>query len=142
MIPGSAAAGVVDLVDRVMAVEPVEEQKRFLNALGSFEREARERYSLGFLEIDESQQRAILQSASTIPSAQPALPPWTKVQPIAPAPEGPPAPANLRDHFDHLRALLARAYYATEPGMKELGFTGRMAFPSLPGCTHRGGDHR
>ncbi len=142
MIPGSAAAGVVDLLDRVMAVEPVEEQKRFLNALGSFEREARDRYSLGFLEIEDSQQREILEAASTLPSAQPPPAPWTKGQPIAREPEGPPAPANLRDHFDHLRALLARAYYATETGMKELGFTGRMAFPSLPGCTHPGGDHR
>lgn len=125
-----------------MAVESGEEQKRFLNALGSFEREARDRYSVGFLEIDETRQREILQAASTMPSAQPALRPWTKGQPMAHEPEGPPAPANLRDHFDHLRALLARAYYATEPGMKELGFTGRMAFPSLPGCTHPGGDHR
>jgi hypothetical protein len=37
---------------------------------------------------------------------------------------------------------VARAYYATEPGMKELGFTGKMAWSSLPECHHTGDDHR
>jgi len=67
---------------------------------------------------------------------------WTKGQPVEADPPGPPPPANLRDHFDRLRDVVARAYYATESGMKELGFTGRMAWPGLPGCTHPGDDHR
>jgi hypothetical protein len=61
---------------------------------------------------------------------------------LEPVPDAAPPPANLRDHFDRLRDLVARAYYATEPGMKELGYTVRMAWPSLPGCTHPGDDHR
>jgi hypothetical protein len=140
LLPGSAAAGAIDLLDRVMAVEPIEEQRRFLSALGAFEREARERHARSFLDLDASQQNEILRAASTMPPAQPPPPPWTKGQAIAQEP-APLPPANLRDHFDHLRALVARAYYTTEAGMKELGFTGRMAFDGFPGCAHPGTEH-
>ena len=142
IVPGSGAAGVAEILDRVMAVEPIEDQRQFLSALGAFERESRDRHARGWLEIDESQQQEILRAASTLAPAQPIPRAWTKGQPVEPEPGGPPIPANLRDHFDRLRDLVARAYYATEPGMKELGFTGRMAWPSLPGCTHPGDDHR
>ena len=142
IVPGSGAAGVADLLDRVMAVEAREDQTRFLSALGAFEREARDRHHRGWLEIDESQQREILRAASTLPPGEPLPPAWSKGQPLAPEPPGPPPPANLRDHFDRLRDLVARAYYATEPGMKELGFTGRMAWASPAGCTHPGDEHR
>jgi hypothetical protein len=140
LVPGSEAAGAVDLLDRVMAVEPVQEQRRFLNALGAFERESRFRYGRGWLELDEPTRNEILVAASTLASARPVRSPWTKGRPIELEPDEKP-PATLRDHFDRLRDLIARAYYATEPGMKELGFTGRLAWTSLPGCAHPGGDH-
>jgi hypothetical protein len=142
LVPGSGAAGVADLLDRVMAVESMESQTRFLSALGAFEREARDRHSRGWLEIEESQQQEILRAASTLAPAQPMPRFWTKGEPVDLGPPDVPPPANLRDHFDRLRDLVARAYYATEPGMRELGFTGRMAWSSLPGCTHPGDDHR
>ncbi len=142
LVPGSGDAGVAEILDRVMAVEPIEDQRHFLSAVGAFEREARDRHARGWLEIDESQQQEILRAASTLAPAQPMPRAWTKGQPVEREPEGPPTPANLRDHFDRLRDLVARAYFATEPGMKELGFKGRMAWPGLPGCTHPGDDHR
>jgi len=142
LVPGSADAGAVDLLDRVMAVEPMEDQRRFLNALGAFEREARFRHGQGWLDLDERQQSEILGEASTLAPALPEKPAWTKGQPVEPAPAGPEPPASLRDHFDRLRGIVARAYYATEPGMKELGFTGRMAWTSFPGCAHPEDDHR
>ncbi len=142
IVPGSGPAGVADLLDRVMAVEPIEDQTRFLSALGAFEREARDRHARGWLELDESQQLEILRAASTLAPAEPASLAWSKGQPLVPEADVAPPPANLRDHFDRLRALVARAYYATEPGMKELGYTGRMAWSGLPGCTHPGDDHR
>jgi hypothetical protein len=142
LVPGSEAAGVVDLLDRVMAVETHETQIRFLGALGAFEREARVRHARGFLEIEEREQQEILRIASTLPPSQPEPASWTKGQPLVVSSSSPPPPANLRDHFDRLRNLVARAYYATEPGMKELGFTGKMAWSSLPECNHTGDDHR
>ena len=142
LVPGSGAAGVAELLDRVMAVEPIEDQTRFLSALGAFERESRDRHVKGWLEIDEGKQQEILRAASTLAPAQPMPRVWTKGQLMELDRPGPPPPANLRDHFDRLRDVVARAYYATESGMKELGFTGRMAWPGLPGCTHPGDVHR
>ena len=141
IVPGSTEAGVVDLLDRVMAVEPAEDRRRFLSALGAFDWEARERYARGFLELEALRQLEILDSASTMAPARPVPRAWTKGQRVEPEPAGPPPPANLRDHFDHLRALSVRAFSATEAGMKELGFAGRMAFSSFPGCTHPGDEH-
>lgn len=141
LVPGSRAAGVPDLLDRVVAVEPAGAQRRFLNALGAFDREARDRHARGWLEITDDQQLEILRAASTLASSRPAAPGWKRGDPVD-RPSAPTPPANLRDHFDHLRDWVQRAYYTTPAGMKELGFTGRMAFPSFPGCPHPGTDHR
>ena len=142
ILPGARAAGVADLLDRVLAVEPASTQRRFLNALGAFEREARDRHGKGWSEIALAQQVEILRAASTLASARPATPGWTRGQPVERPAAGPARPANLRDHFDHLKDWIQRGYFTTPPGMKELGFTGRMAFPGFPGCTHPGNDHR
>ena len=142
LVPGSRAAGVTDLLDRVVAVEPAQAQRRFLNALGAFDRESRDRHTKGWLELADAQQVEILRAASTLASSRPSAPGWKRGDPVE-RPAAPPAPpANLRDHFDHLRDWVQRAYFTTAAGMKELGFTGRMAFPAFPGCPHPGDDHR
>jgi Gluconate 2-dehydrogenase subunit 3 len=141
LIPGSTPAGVVDLLDRVMAVEPVDDRRHFLSALGAFEREARVRHAKSWLELDGAMQREILRDASTAASSRPEPPAWTKGEPIVLPPRETP-PATLRDHFELLRDLVARAYYATEPGMKDLGFSGRMVWTSFPGCSHPDDAHR
>ncbi len=82
LVPGSSAAGVVDLLDRVMAVEPAEDQRRFLSALGAFDREARDRYSVGFLEIEDPSSTRFFAAASTAAPARPTPPAWTKGQRI------------------------------------------------------------
>jgi hypothetical protein len=139
--PGSRAAGLPFHPDRVLGVEPAQAQRRFLNAIGAFERESRDRHGKGWIEITGDQQVEVLRAASTLASARPSAPPWKKGQPVE-RPAAPAAPpANLRDHFDHLKDWVQRAYSTTAPGLKELGFTGRMAFPNFPGCTHPGNDH-
>jgi Gluconate 2-dehydrogenase subunit 3 len=141
LIPGSAGAGVVDLLDRVMAVEPADDRRHFLSALGAFEREARVRQAKSWLELDGPMQQEILKDASTAASSRPERPAWTKGQPIV-VPPREASPLTLRDHFELLRERVARAYYATEPGMKELGFSGRMVWTSFPGCSHSDDAHR
>jgi hypothetical protein len=141
LVPGSRPAGVADLLDRVLAVEPAQAQRRFLNALGAFDREARDRHGKGWLELSGDQQIEILRAASTLASARPPVPGWKRGDPVD-RPSTPAPPASLRDHFDHLRDWVQRAYFTTPAGLKELGFTGRMAFPGFPGCPHPGNDHR
>jgi hypothetical protein len=141
ILPGARAAGVADLLDRVLAVEPPQAQRPFLNALGAFDREARARHARAWTEISAAQQIEILRAASTLAPSRPATPAWTRGQPIERA--SPPAPpANLRDQFDHLKDWIQRAYHTTAAGMKELGFTGQVAFRDYPGCTHPGSEHR
>lgn len=141
LIPGARAAGVAALLDRVLAVEPSTAQRRFLNALGAFERDARDRHSKGWMEITSAQQLEILRAASAQASAKPVPPAWTPGQPIE-RPEEPKAPpANLRDHLDHLKDWVQRAYFTTPAGMKEFGFTGDTAFEGFPGCRHPGDVH-
>jgi hypothetical protein len=140
ILPGARAAGVADLLDRVLAVEPATARRRFLNALGAFEREARDRHGKGWTEIGRPEQLEILRAASTMASARSAPVAWTRGQPIERPPQ-PTSPATLRDHLDHLKDWIQRAWATTAPGLKELGFTGE-AHASFPGCTHAGGDHR
>ena len=141
LIPGAGAAGVASLLDRVLAVEPAAAQRRFLNALGAFERDARDRHGKGWMEITGGQQVEILRAASTQASARPASPPWTRGQPIE-RPDAPaPPPYNLRDHLDHLKDWVHRAYVTTPAGMKDFGFTGDLAFEGFPGCPHPGDAH-
>ena len=116
-------------------------QRRFLNALGAFERDARDRHGKGWMEITSAQQVEILRAASELASAKPATPGWTRGQPIE-RPEPPTTPpANLRDHLDHLKDWIQRAYLTTAAGMKEFGFEGDTAFEGFPGCRHPGDVH-
>ena len=139
LVPGAGAAGVASLLDRVLAVEPATAQRRFLNALGAFERDARDRHGKGWMEVTAAQQLEILRAASTMPSAKPVLPAWTRGQPID-RPEPATTPANLRDHLDHLKDWVQRAYFTTEAGMKDFGFRGDTAFENFPGCPHKASD--
>jgi Gluconate 2-dehydrogenase subunit 3 len=136
MVPGSTEAGVVDLIDRVSAVDSPARQRRFLNALGAFEHQARRAHGVRWIDLDEPARLKILQEASTGVEGRPRPPAWVKGQPLVFAPTDPAPPATPRDHFDYLRSVVATAYFATEAGMRELGWTGRAVFTSLPGCTH------
>jgi len=43
---------------------------------------------------------------------------------------------DLGRHLRNLKGWISGAYYTSEQGLKELGWTGNMAFDSFPGCTH------
>jgi hypothetical protein len=141
LIPGSVAAGVVDLIDRVAAVQDPGAQRELLNAIGAFDREARTARNVRWLDLDAETRLDRLRAASTAPSSRAATPPWTPGQPLRLGPDAPSGPPTLRDHFDALRMLVANAYYTTEPGLKERGWTGRSSWDALPGCTHTNPEH-
>jgi hypothetical protein len=140
LVPGAAAAGVVDLIDRVLAVESMARRREFSNALGAFERDARASQGKRWIDLDEAARTAILQRAAEGEESNPLPPPWQKGQPVI-SPPTPPSPATLRDHFTRLRTMVANAYFSTEPGMRELGWRGRTGWTALPGCEHPEGDH-
>jgi hypothetical protein len=132
ILPGSVASGSDRFIDQLLAVESRENQGRFLTALGAFEGVARARFARPWKSLTEAQQVEILAAASTM---EPGLPPRRG---RAPAPKADPGQANLRDHFDHLKGWIVGAHYSSEPGMRELGWTGQAFFASFPGCPHPG----
>lgn len=118
LVPGSVSAGVVDLIDRVAAIETPARQRQLLNAIAQFDREAHSASGRRWTDLDDAERLRILRQAS---EASPD--------------------AALRTGFNHLRNTVATTYFATEAGMKERGWTGRTAWTGLPGCPHPASAH-
>jgi hypothetical protein len=137
IVPGSTAAGVAPFVDRLLAADTAARQRAFLGALGAIQAESAARYGKPWLGLTEAQRTELLTAAATARPASEARP-WAPGQPVLPPPE-PPAPPTLRDRFDLLKERIATAYYSSEAGMKELGWTGEMIHAEPPGCRHPGG---
>jgi hypothetical protein len=136
LVPGSTAAGVPGLLDRVLAVEAPEALRRVRNAMGAFEREARSRHAKPWVALGAPERAAVLEEAAAVAPAGTPVPGWRPGEPVLRPPTiGAQAPATLRDHLEHLRSVVARAYYATEPGLTELGWTGIEFWDALPACT-------
>lgn len=140
IVPGATGARASEFIDQLLAVDSQDDRRRFLSALGAFEGQALRRSGRPWKELTEAEQTAILTDASAMAPGTPSEKPWTRGQPIVPpAAPADSAPVTLRDHFDLLKGWIAGAYYSTEIGMKELGWTGNMFFESFPGCTHPDG---
>jgi Gluconate 2-dehydrogenase subunit 3 len=118
ILPGSTRARVAPFIDQLLAVDTPENQRRFLSALETLDTGSTTRYHRSWQALDEAQQVELLTTLST---ADPA------------APEKPPTP---RDDFEHLKGWIVGAYYSSETGMRELGWTGNVFYASFPGCPH------
>jgi hypothetical protein len=117
IVPGSTQARVGAFLDRLLAVDSAEHQRDFVGALGAFDMAAIAKHDRPWIRISPSEQDALLQEASTADATS----------------------SPIRDHFENLKEWIAGAYYSSEIGMRELGWTGNVFHPSLPGCTHRDG---
>ena len=135
IVPGSTKAKSAEFIDALLAVEVEPRQRRFLQALGVFEGLAIAQAKQPWKALPEADRTALLTKAST-------------AEPGASGPGAPGGsagasgdrPVTIRDHFDHLKGWISGAYYSSEIGMRELGWTGNMFFEKFPGCTH-GGSH-
>jgi hypothetical protein len=116
IVPGSTTARVAPFLDQLLAVESAENQRAFLGALGAFDMAAIAKHGKAWNAVAATEQDALLRDASTAESK-----------------------SAMRGHFQNLKDWIAGAYYSSEPGMRELGWTGNMFFAELPGCTHPGG---
>jgi hypothetical protein len=127
IVPGSVAAGTDRFIDSLLAVDSRDDQRRFLSQIGAIDGEANARFRLPFRSLSEPQQIEILKAVSTPPAG---------------APEGSPrpgrgsGPVTLFDHFNGIKRWITSAYYSSEAGLKELGYTGQMFHAGFPGCTH------
>jgi hypothetical protein len=116
IVPGSTAARVTPFLDQLLAAESAENQRAFLGSLGAFDMAAIKKHNKAWIALTASEQDALLREASTAA-----------------------AESAFRTHFENVKEWIAGAYYSSEPGMRELGWTGNVFHRELPGCTHPGG---
>ena len=133
IVPGSTRAQVAPFIDRLLAVDTQDNQRQFLNALGGIEGESIARYAHPWRGLTADQRVELLTAAST------AAPGKEASAGSDPAAGASPPRFTLRDRFDHLKGWIVGAYYSSEIGMRELGWTGNTFFASFPGCEHPDG---
>lgn len=124
IVPGSSKAQVNRFIDLLLSVDTQDAQKKFLASLSAFEAESLRRFPRPYKDLTVSQQNDILTFASTAKHGEAA--------------GGRPHRVTLRDHFENLKSWVSGAYFSSEIGMKELGWTGEVFFASFPGCHDRG----
>lgn len=138
IVPGAKASGTPEFLDKLLAVESADTRRRFITALGAMEGASLKAHRKPFKDLAVTEQTALLTEASTMPpSRQPVF--WKKGDPI-PVPEPAASPTTLRDHFDHIKGWVSGIHFASEAGLKELGYTGNVFHEKYVGCEH-GGKH-
>lgn len=130
IVPGATKADVPAFLDRLLAVDSPARQREFLAALGTIDAEALGRFGRPWLALAAGQRNELLTAVSTAPSSRPARYPEMPVSgPMSAAP-------NVRDRFEMLKTRIAVAYFTSELGMRELGYTGEMIHEAFAGCSH------
>jgi hypothetical protein len=139
ILPNSTQAQVNRFIDTLISVDTQENQKKFLASLGAFDHDGITRYKQPFKELSEDQQNGILTAASTAKPSEPGQGGRRRRRPTVATPGGEEPVLTLRDHFENIKGWVSGAFYSSEFGMKELGWTGQVAWESLPGCPHPDG---
>jgi hypothetical protein len=130
IVPGSTEAQVNRFIDLLLSVDTDKHKKEFAAALAAFDAEAEKRFAKNFPALDETQKSQLLTDASAAPAKE-----------NSEGAEAGEKKAGLHEHFENLKGWVAGAYYSSEMGMKELGWTGDRVFASFPGCEHPEGHH-
>jgi hypothetical protein len=132
IVPNSTEAQVNRFIDTLVSADTPANQKKLIGSLSAFDHDAIARYNRPFKDLTEEQQVAILTAASSGP-ASPEGAGRRRRRPAPPPNEAGPK-LTMRDHFEDIKAWVSEAYYSSEVGMKELGWTGQVAWDSYPGC--------
>jgi len=130
IVPGSTKTQVNRLIDLLLSVDTPERQKSFVDSLAAFEGESKKRFAKYFPALDESQKIQLLTDASA-----------TLAKENSGGADARDTPAALHQHFENLKGWVSGAYYSSEVGMKELGWTSDRVFASFAGCEHPEGHH-
>jgi hypothetical protein len=124
IVPGSGKAQVNRFIDLLLSVDTVEHKKKFVESLAAFEAESQKRFGKGFASVEAGQQNGLLTNASAGSAKENSA--------VGDKTDG----SNLHAHFENLKGWISGAYYSSEAGMRELGWTGDYVFASFPGCEH------
>src|SRR5215469_1487074 len=130
IVPGSTQARVSRFIDLLLSVYKPENQHKFVESLKTLNAEAQKRFSKPFAALDEEQKNAFLTNVSAKPG---------KLEDLGTGEAR--KQSTLYGHFEYLKGWISGAYYSSEMGMRELGWTGDYAFAAFPGCEHPEGHH-
>ena len=125
IVPGSAKAQVNRFIDLLLSVEKHENQQKFVESLVTFDAEAQKRFGKNFPALNDNQRNLLLTDASARPVNSDSSDSRTAGKQLA-----------LHDPFENLKGWVSGAYYSSEIGMRELGWTGDYVFETFPGCAH------
>jgi hypothetical protein len=137
IVPNSSKALANRFIDLLLSVDSDEVRKQFSTSLAAFDEESMHRFGHPFREVSDSNRQEILTLFSSEGSRAIGGPASSRREPSSiKSVDDQPTPY---DHFQNLKTWIAGAYYSSEVGMRELGWTGTMFFRDYPGCQHIGG---
>jgi len=129
IVPGAREALADRFIDLLLSVDTAEHRKNFVDSLTAFETESQKRFGKRFPALNAGEQNALITDASTQPAKENSSGTDGTVK------------TGLRGHFENLKGWISGAYYSSEAGMRELGWTEDRVFEKFPGCEHPEGHH-
>lgn len=111
IVPGSRKAQAASFIDLLLSVDSKKAQQEFLASLSAFESSSQSTFHADLVSISPTQLHDLLTSLSAPDSAD-------------------------HKHFNHLKDWISGAYYSSEIGMRELGWTPDRVFSAFPSCSH------
>jgi len=124
VVPGSRKAEVNRFIDLLLSVDTEKHRTSFADSLTAFETESQKRFAKNLPALDAGQQHELLTDAAAVPSKKESLGDAKTEDP------------GLHGHFENLKGWISGAYYSSEAGMRELGWTGDYVYEKFPGCEH------
>jgi hypothetical protein len=110
IIPGSHKARSAEFIDLLLSVDTSKSQQALVDSLSALESTAGQAFQKSIVMLTNGQMDELLQATS--------------------------AKESSRKHFDNLKEWAVGAYYSSEIGMRELGWTPDRVFASYPVCAH------
>ena len=111
IVPGSRSAQSAAFIDLLLSVDAKATQQEFLAALVALESTSQNNFHSVIILLSASQLHDLLTSLSASDSAG-------------------------HKQLNHIKDWIAGAYYSSEIGMRELGWTPDRVFPAFPACSH------
>lgn len=117
IVPGASKAKAPEFIDLLLSVDTAKHQREFADSLSALETESTKKYGKKLVAIASGDLSQLLTDASSSPKADKSA-------------------ESLRGAFEDLKEWISGAYYSSEMGMKELGWTPDRVFSEFPGCEH------
>jgi Gluconate 2-dehydrogenase subunit 3 len=111
IVPGSRKAQSASFIDLLLSVDTHNAQEKFRASLSAFESNSQSTFHAEIASLSATQLHDLLTSLSAPESAD-------------------------HGHFNHLKDWVSGAYYSSEIGVRELGWTPDRVFSTFPSCSH------